>query len=185
MLCWMSHYIYHTLVVLIVIISSCVILHPLSFNNTFHKGYKQMTHYWCHYRVCYAECTIVSLLYRVWLCRVSWNSLPLNDTQYNVALNYTFFLLCWDSLNWVLWCSLSWNHSHKNVIKCCYAECRIFYCYAEGRYATWYDWYCLKLARIVQVLSHIARGRIFSHGRPFYEQAVSNLDRSMHRSLWV
>ncbi len=29
------------------------------------------------------------------------------------------------------------------------------------------------------------RGRIFSHVRPFYEQAVSNLDRSMHRSLWV
>jgi hypothetical protein len=29
------------------------------------------------------------------------------------------------------------------------------------------------------------RGRIFSHVRPFYERAVSNLDRSMHRSLWV
>jgi hypothetical protein len=29
------------------------------------------------------------------------------------------------------------------------------------------------------------RGHIFSHVRPFYEQAVSNLDRSMHRSLWV
>ncbi len=29
------------------------------------------------------------------------------------------------------------------------------------------------------------RGRIFSHVQPFYELAVSNLDRSMHRSLWV
>ncbi len=29
------------------------------------------------------------------------------------------------------------------------------------------------------------RGRIFSHVWPFYEQAVSNLDRPMHRSLWV
>ncbi len=32
------------------------------------------------------------------------------------------------------------------------------------------------------------RGRIFSlfsHVRPFYEQAVSNLDRSMYISLWV
>jgi len=29
------------------------------------------------------------------------------------------------------------------------------------------------------------RGRIFSRVRPFYEQAVSDLDRSMHRSLWV
>jgi hypothetical protein len=29
------------------------------------------------------------------------------------------------------------------------------------------------------------RGRIFSCVQPFYEQAVSNLDRSMHRSLWV
>jgi hypothetical protein len=30
-----------------------------------------------------------------------------------------------------------------------------------------------------------SRGRIFSHVRPFYERAVSDLDRSMHRSLWV
>ncbi len=28
-------------------------------------------------------------------------------------------------------------------------------------------------------------GHIFSHVRPFYEWAVSNLDRSMRRSLWV
>ncbi len=28
-------------------------------------------------------------------------------------------------------------------------------------------------------------GHIFSHVRPFYELAVSNLDRSIHRSLWV
>jgi hypothetical protein len=31
----------------------------------------------------------------------------------------------------------------------------------------------------------IYRGRIFSHVRPFYEWAVSDVDRSMHRSLWV
>jgi hypothetical protein len=36
------------------------------------------------------------------------------------------------------------------------------------------------------VLRHFeSRGHIFSHVRPFYEQAVSNLDKSMHRSLWV
>ncbi len=29
------------------------------------------------------------------------------------------------------------------------------------------------------------RGRIFSCVRPFNERAVSNPDRSMHRSLWV
>ncbi len=29
------------------------------------------------------------------------------------------------------------------------------------------------------------RDRIFSRVRPFYERAVSELDRSMHRSLWV
>jgi len=29
------------------------------------------------------------------------------------------------------------------------------------------------------------RGRILSRVRPFYERAVSDLDRSMHRSLWV
>ena len=28
------------------------------------------------------------------------------------------------------------------------------------------------------------RGCIFSRVRPFYERAVSDLDRSMHRSLW-
>ncbi len=29
------------------------------------------------------------------------------------------------------------------------------------------------------------RGRIYIHVWPFHEWAVSNLDRSMHRSLWV
>ncbi len=29
------------------------------------------------------------------------------------------------------------------------------------------------------------RGCIFSHVRPFYERAVSDLGRPMHRSLWV
>jgi hypothetical protein len=29
------------------------------------------------------------------------------------------------------------------------------------------------------------RGRIFSHVRPLYEQAVGDLDRPMHSSLWV
>ncbi len=29
------------------------------------------------------------------------------------------------------------------------------------------------------------RGCIFSHVRPFNEQVINNLDRSMHRSLWV
>jgi len=32
---------------------------------------------------------------------------------------------------------------------------------------------------------NVFRGHIFSHVRPFYERAVSNLDRPMHRSLWV
>ncbi len=31
----------------------------------------------------------------------------------------------------------------------------------------------------------LCRGRIFSRVRPFYEQAVSDLDRSLHISLWV
>jgi hypothetical protein len=48
----------------------------------------------------------------------------------------------------------------------------------------------LKLKLKLLVLIKIAfleqeRGRIFSRVRPFYERAVSNLDRSMHRSLWV
>ncbi len=30
-----------------------------------------------------------------------------------------------------------------------------------------------------------AIGRIFSHVRPFYEWSVSNLERSMDRTLWV
>jgi hypothetical protein len=34
--------------------------------------------------------------------------------------------------------------------------------------------------------SHLdSRGRIFSRVQPFYERAVSDLDRSMHRYLWV
>ncbi len=32
---------------------------------------------------------------------------------------------------------------------------------------------------------HANRGHIFSCVRPFYERSVSDLDRSMHRSLWV
>ncbi len=36
-----------------------------------------------------------------------------------------------------------------------------------------------------QVAKKSTRGHIFSRVRPFYEQAVSDLDRSMHRSLWV
>ncbi len=31
----------------------------------------------------------------------------------------------------------------------------------------------------------VSRGHIFSHVRPFHERAVSNLDKSMHRSLWI
>ncbi len=31
----------------------------------------------------------------------------------------------------------------------------------------------------------VARGHIFSHVQPFYERDVSNLDRPLHRSLWV
>ncbi len=34
-------------------------------------------------------------------------------------------------------------------------------------------------------LSYIFRGRIFSCVQPFYERAVSDLDRSVHRSYWV
>jgi hypothetical protein len=34
-------------------------------------------------------------------------------------------------------------------------------------------------------LKLVTRGRIFSSAQPFYEWTVSDLDRSMHRSLWV
>jgi len=33
--------------------------------------------------------------------------------------------------------------------------------------------------------SNVTRCRIFSCVRPFYERTVSNLDSSIHRSLWV
>jgi hypothetical protein len=39
--------------------------------------------------------------------------------------------------------------------------------------------------RVVGDPNQYNRGRIFSRVQPFYERAVSNLDRSMHRSLWV
>ncbi len=38
---------------------------------------------------------------------------------------------------------------------------------------------------LVVVLNPGLRGRIFSRVWPFYARAVSNLDRSMHISLWV
>jgi hypothetical protein len=33
--------------------------------------------------------------------------------------------------------------------------------------------------------TYLSRDHIFSRARPFYERAVSDLDRSMHRYLWV
>ncbi len=41
--------------------------------------------------------------------------------------------------------------------------------------------YCFLIVLSVQE----TRGRIFSRVWPFYEQAVSDLDKYMHRSLWV
>ncbi len=32
---------------------------------------------------------------------------------------------------------------------------------------------------------NLTRGHIFSCVRPFYERVVSDLDKSMHRSLWI
>ncbi len=36
-----------------------------------------------------------------------------------------------------------------------------------------------------KIKGSVTKGRILSSVRPFYEQVVSDLDRSMHRSLWV
>jgi hypothetical protein len=38
---------------------------------------------------------------------------------------------------------------------------------------------------LLKYMLRMARGCIFSRVRPLYEQAVSDLDRSMHRSLCV
>ncbi len=38
---------------------------------------------------------------------------------------------------------------------------------------------------IMNILCESCKGRIFSCVPPFYEQVVSDLDRSMHRSLWA
>ncbi len=48
-------------------------------------------------------------------------------------------------------------------------------------------WQCLDESFGLNVEKFLSdnRGRIFSCVRPFYEQAVSDLDWSMHRSLWV
>jgi hypothetical protein len=43
----------------------------------------------------------------------------------------------------------------------------------------------MNYSRLNQAPVSVARGRIFSRVQPFYEQAVSDLDRSMHRSLRV
>jgi hypothetical protein len=42
-----------------------------------------------------------------------------------------------------------------------------------------------KLGNKLKLYQIVLKGRIFSCVRPFYERAVGNLDRSMHRSLWV
>jgi hypothetical protein len=42
-----------------------------------------------------------------------------------------------------------------------------------------------KISDTISIDHNLTRGRIFSCVRPFYEQAVSNHDRSMHRSLWA
>ncbi len=42
-----------------------------------------------------------------------------------------------------------------------------------------------QLIRTNVIITKDTRGHIFSHVRPFYERAVSNHDRSMHRFLWV
>ncbi len=39
--------------------------------------------------------------------------------------------------------------------------------------------------KIGQILIRFFWGSIFSHVRPFFERAVSDLDRSMHISLWI
>ncbi len=38
---------------------------------------------------------------------------------------------------------------------------------------------------VIRKLGKQSRGHIFSRVRPFYERALSDLDRSMHRSLWA
>ncbi len=50
-----------------------------------------------------------------------------------------------------------------------------------------YDMYCMSVNTALEwrTLRCKAWGRIFSCVRPFYEWVVSNLDRSMHRSVWV
>ncbi len=53
----------------------------------------------------------------------------------------------------------------------------------------WYSNNCLNFFKghcsITKVVTKNIRGRIFSCVRPFYEWALSNLDRSMHTSLLV
>ncbi len=40
-------------------------------------------------------------------------------------------------------------------------------------------------SKMTFIRTTLSRGRIFSGVRPFYEQVVSDLGRSRHRSLWV
>ena len=42
----------------------------------------------------------------------------------------------------------------------------------------------LKAVKFTLYVKIVSRGHIFSRVQPFYEQAVSNLDRPKHRSLW-
>ncbi len=44
---------------------------------------------------------------------------------------------------------------------------------------------CCSAIAALHLMATVCWGRIFSHVQPFYEWAVSNQDRSMHRSLGV
>jgi hypothetical protein len=64
----------------------------------------------------------------------------------------------------------------ENISSLIFYHCLSYFPYFYLFYQNFSDFY---------LTISLSRGSIFSHVRPFYVQAVSDLDRSMHRSLWV
>ncbi len=83
-------------------------------------------------------------------------------------------------------CSINHNVFYFEFTSCCifhFSSLKglIYMC----SFKVWWSLVRKSFAHIVQHHIKKDKAHIFSHVRPFYEWAMSDLDRSMHRSLWV
>ncbi len=124
---------------------------------------------------------------------------------FSVYQHCQYFFQCMDNVHFNgLFYNTMPNASSTTIPQCVKSDPNLFKDDAEIRFSKTFNNCKVIISsnwKIVQVLCftpswlflsclHIlsrthSRGRIFSRVRPFYERAVSDLDRSMHRSLWA